>query len=1763
MASILLVPDIFFHRWHQADGELWLCLRPFVDKAEFGQWAADPHGTGHRFELPKSPEGSVLCKPPQILRSINLPTSIDLWMRVIRGPNDAAPWVRVARKYGCLTAPDIVETDLKLGTQPNSFAHLFNESVRARYEATAGEERDRLADWLELRLESGKALSGRYGSQFKSLYRNEADPAKPLIPFFQPQGRWTTQFELEDQLSSNLFWFNGLMLPLGSKPVSASIAQITAVDLWLVDSNLDLNALEPPKETDKDKHKVRFKICLPPFCTQPSQPYFSQIRDTYTARLVCRQEDPSTLNLRTLPSLPARTDAKDPVAYFSPALQGYQKSTDSPLKDSWEFVSRMGAQSTEQMGLGSPGGGLLGRRRLIDLVGVEVRSAAKDKEGTMLELTPGIVVTGKIKPYRRFPRITGRGTYLATVMVFEPAGDGADLLEHAETRLGVEGSSALSALFERAVVPGGWKLRLLSHVPLPWDGPRKVYRVLATRPGEVTAADAGPRTCEPQSVTLSLRAPYSPLKTLAGRVPAEDSLVRWLWKPDASITSVDALRDAWRDQFGPWANMPVNALFIAGGASLIAEIDAVFLGDYNFFQANSRTRLEQILGVYAQIPEQTPTNCEPNIDPAQDFEDDLANFNTASALTMQGELLDNRVRFAQRSTANVRGLNRHQVIPFVFEWAHAPNNDKGVDPKNAVTWKEIRHYVKSVMLEQLPSEPFRAQLEHTYCTTAAAVAGDGNLIEFQRGFAFDWSPDMPTAAETLDSDIRLNPKAQPARFLECRYEAGAVLLDFHPRLLDPSKLQDLGDLDSRGLAVRAWRSIAEMLRAKTLALGLDLRLFDMAAQAGPDATGAANFARKGFSGHWREALRKVAYGPLPLPEGERQRLINWCNSLLSTAALPTERFTLRVPVDATREIGNIAHVARARLELKRTSEHAPPAFMRLAPITQQPTLGPAAEGSLWNAWTQVGFGRDSSLATLPQDEQQRLRDAFSSWQESLTKETDSVTPVIPTSTTNVPAQSAAPRHDLQALVAELEGTDWFTPVGSPTSDFPVDAQLTLLPLGFAPCARHPQLGRVSQLVLQRAFAHLNDAMDLAYKEWATNDSTDWPSLLRGIAALASPAAAGEWAGPMPELVQAIVVTLLKPQPDVRSPHVHDNVRKLINACVDSSTPAGQFHLAVRRMLLESPALFADAKALLMSRVDFMPSVSAKRTPPENTLARAQFTRVVRPPPVVRTPQVKGQPATEAQAAVVESIAGWKQMVAAGLAGETGAGMRLAFIETLDDARYDNAFTVRTDGQKLEAFENMVDARAMDPLDPRSAGSWEPLPPIVPGKAENMPDVVDREVRLASRAILEPPELLWSGTSYSLAHALRQAKIGQKGWTVTRLSRGEPPNVGEDIQDGLEIAAFRRLSPHLNPAPYADELLVHFVYRVTGDEEATSAGSTDTFDNDGFFIECRRYKGQPVAVTEEPPPPILDGGTEAVLRRFATTARGTSDAAQLALDHLVNGPSTYAHLRGLIRTEAAKDISVASCVLRPLLVGTPDGNFCVGGGTDDLRHRIRDAYLFRPGTAEPHSTAYLVVGLMLDVWSGWDVTIVQGRNMPFEQWDAGCKSASGRAPAPFDPIFWQSSAQSSRQVTQHINRVQGNSAADWAAPNRTFRIPSAWYGMKISVKTFLDKLLFQDSLSVGDGTNRSVTILRPSISQLAYEVPIALTIYQEQFISGRETPHELRFPFPTVICQPSNIANTLIEFPQEYATFSLDIRWQRPDGSTPLILQRIFARPADS
>ena len=1363
-------------------------------------------------------------------------------------------------------------------------------------------------------------------------------------------------------------------------------------------------------------------------------------------------------------------------------------------------------------------------------------------------LVPGIVVSGKLRPYRRFPRVVGSGVLLPTVMVFEPAADGADLLDKVSRRLGRPG---LEQLVASAVLADGWSLVLLQTSPLPWDGPKQVYRVLAKpNPGGTQPNPLGPRTCDARSVTLGLRAPLSLSASVGAVTTAKNAAWQWLVKPDASITSIQALQQDWDLRAKAWSEMPINAFFVAGGDDLKADLNSLFLGDYNFFLANSRLRLEQTLGVYADLADSSPANCTPNQTPLQDFEDDLINYNTASAVTAQGKLLDDRVRFSQQARGQMlRELHRQQIIPLVFEWPHAPGNSLAENRnKSAAGWVEFRRFVRFLALDKSDQEPFSVQLEHSYSTTIKATDRLGVPIQLSRADAFDWAIDFPTNSE--GSDFKENSVASFS-FLTCRYDAlaGAVSLKFDPALLNPAEMMKLTARDREGLALRAWRSLTEMLEAERLALQLELLLFDIGAQAGTSIASAASLARNGFTGYWRDALRDPGTFEVDLPAAERQKLNAWIQALLKTASPPFSPLELRVPVDKPNaKIGQLCHVVRARLKITRAIKHSAPQALRLAPITQQPGLTVAASNSLWDAWTQVGFGRSNDINALPTTEKQLILAAAAGWQSSLLKSSDSITPLQ-----SQPEQ----RSDSQALISELEGTDWFTPEQSPMAARPQDAKAVLVPFGFAPCARDPSLGRLSQEVLQRVLATLNDAVDLAFVGWATSSTTDWQRRLGEIASLAV-WQAGAWTGPVPALVDTIVQKLLKPQPDPSSSAVAPEVSALAAAYNTGQGQVAQISLAAQRALLENPALFSDAKAMLLTRVDFVTSATSKESPPEGTLARAQFKRQIRPSNS-RTDKSQVALANQDTPTQVNVSLGWRQIVAAGLPGDDGTTSKLGFFEFLDDARYDNAFSVTVDDQQFESFELMINPQA------KGAAKWLAAPPIVPGLEENsQAPTKPREVLLASRAIIEAPEFLWSGVSDRLAAAVRGVSIGQTGWSLQRLVVGKEPDPKTVVGD-LTVAAFRKDSKTWNKSLTADQLLVHFIYRVTGDEEALAAVDSDSFDNDGFFLRAQRSAnsqsfGAAVSLARRIPE-----GAEKTLRRFLEVKRGSDEAGALAADSLIQDPSLLGVLQGLVSTESAPEIQKDMVLMKPYRVGSKDADLCVGGNSATL-DRIRDICVLRPtltnaSGGRSNSIAYLVVTVALDVWTGWDVTLMHGRNLPFQEWASTCKQATGRVAAPFNRFFWQATDQSSRPATQHLSKVVGNSYADWNADkqaHRVFRVPPEWRGKPVSTKDLLDRILFKELLIIGRTSNQAKTILDSSAASLIYSLPLSVSVYQEQFAMPRDRPQSVRFPFPSVVCRPGEESRTNVWFPEEYATFSIDVRWLRTTGSSPLGLERIFA-----
>lgn len=1766
MPNILLVPDIFFHRWDHADGELWLCLRSFilapgVDAShplgrldDFHAWAADPHGKKEQFsyshDLADASDCVVRLAKGTRAIPVNLPTNVDVWMRITRGPNDPATWLRVARSRGCRTSPDLLPDDAGSGdpiaglpaSNLHSFVFWFNEKVKARHEVAQAEEKDRLSAWLELRLESGKQIAWKHEEGITGLFRNEADPARPPLPLFRPTQGWGSSFPPGSRLETNLFWLCGQMMPLGRKPVAAGLATISGIDIWLVRDEVGLEQSEP------DPAKVLHKFEIPK--PQPGIPksYFSQIQDRYAAAITCMMEDAAVL----LPGTLAVGPPTGPVAYFSPALRAYT-SMGKAMPSGWEHA--VGSDKEHNL---SPKDRLARLPLLKNLAGVLVRAPRGNAgaEYAVLKITPALVVQGKLRLYRRFPRIVGVGErMLPTVMVFEPDSGGAELLEIVTAA----GADLLARLFASAAFEDGWRLQLLSSDALPWDGPEKVYRVLALPPKDAkqTAPD-GQRTCMPRAALLRL-ALTDPLSAPRSFQDAEKTTAKWLWKPGA-VASPQELQQDWQARMGTAASLPATSLIVDAPAALTDAVDALVLGDYTFFLANSRLRIERYLGVYAPLSDGSTANCTPNQTPLQDYEDDLVNYNTARVRKATGELLDSRVRFAQGADQQQRELNRRQVIPLLFEWPREPNDQAQYAQRYAqsstterppLTWTDMQKYVRFAALDTTAIEPFSVELEHTYATSIVARSGDGTPVRFERDASYDWPIAFPTAAECSDFNpaTPLTPSAQVPRFLVCAYDknAGVIRLSFDVRLLDPDQLKTMlpERRDREALALSAWRSVAELAAAAEVALSVEYGLFDLGRTVGVDTAQAARQARDGFSGRWRDAVQFHTRNA-QLPAQEQAKLAQWTEAVLRAVNSGFVPLVLTIPIDSVDwKLGQKCHVARARLVLTRAVRNVPSTAMRLVPITLQAGLSRVASDSLWGAWAQLGFGPGADVNAMPPEVKIEITAAFRRWQEGMAGGSDSITPQAAT----VPASAQVPggtRTDNQGLIAELEGTDWFVPPDSPsTGASGFDIQPQLLPFGFAPCGRHPVLGEQSQEILQRVLANLRDAVDLAYDDWARTSTPErWVARMGHIASLARRDGIG-WSGPLPGLVTRIVDTLLAPQPDPQSKHVQGELRTMSQAYGNKHDQIGTLGLAVQRMLLEDLALFADAKALLLTRAAFIAS-AAPRTPPPGTLARAGFTRMIRPD--------LGDPKAR-----VDVVVGWKQLVAAGDSKDTPAVSRMGFLEVLDDARYDNAFEITQSLQTFESFEAMVDAGSTEQ-------EWPVRAPLVPAVAENVqgPEA-PRELRLASRNIVSPPELLWSGVQDDLAAALALVGSGKpKNWTLRRISGGAAP--GNEPAD-LVVGAYRR-NGGWNTGLTVDQRLVHFVYRIRGDEEGTVGAAIDAFENDGFFIRgLRNREGLKQAVdSTRNAPPDLDAGTEHALRAFLEVNRGTAPAAELADSTLLSNPALYDQLEGLVFTEKAPALSEDAVLLRPLGVGGGNGHFCLGAKPAGAAFmaRLRHAVLFtpaaKPGEGAGISAAYLVVSIALDVWTGWDVSLTQSRNMPFEDWSTACGSISGRRPAPFARVFWQATNQASMPATQHVANSVANAPRHWdaaAGAHRVFSVPKAWIGVAVPAKTVLRSLLFQNKLWVG--THQGESILDAANEDLVFGTPFSMTVFQEQFVSRDGQPQAVRHPFPSFVSIAQGSENeSRIWFPEEYATFSIDIRWIRPRGTVFLSIERIFA-----
>ena len=336
--------------------------------------------------------------------------------------------------------------------------------------------------------------------------------------------------------------------------------------------------------------------------------------------------------------------------------------------------------------------------------------------------------------------------YLDRLLAEQTAGHiAAGTLEAGFKTAGVSviGQSGLSA----------WKLVLLHAGVLPWDGPRNLYRVLALPPGGL------PQKGTPRTFTQGAASIFFP--ACQPQIATDP-----LWRPVQGETTAAAITSWWKTTAGEgWSRFPINAMQVVGKANAAlptgVKTSLLYIDDFVFHQADSVVRLEQVLNLSASR-DQAPSCPDPDpTTPAQDYEDDLVNFNTACLTTQDGQrrFRQGFIFHPQATTATpsvisqqqIRGLAGKQSIPIVHAWRREPKDAESPPPPDngtaaqlpvptpAVVWSDVRDFMAAQYgLNSTPNAgipafvpgvddagPFSVALEHTYGDQLQAVDTPG------------------------------------------------------------------------------------------------------------------------------------------------------------------------------------------------------------------------------------------------------------------------------------------------------------------------------------------------------------------------------------------------------------------------------------------------------------------------------------------------------------------------------------------------------------------------------------------------------------------------------------------------------------------------------------------------------------------------------------------------------------------------------------------------------------------------------------------------------------------------------------------------------------------------------------------------------------------------------------------------------------------------------------------------------------------------------
>jgi hypothetical protein len=1748
--KITIVPDLYFRNWREDGqagpdtGEMWLVLRPMVAGSidekypervlDLRDWATGS-ADSRNFEF-ASPSPSA-CAGEGSYLPVNLPS--DLQVRVRVGGTPGAQ-ISIPRPRGCYVLPNAANRPDKpfLPHPPGTgtpFPTAFNDEIREKLLRHPDSDELSAFHAITQLLDFGKRIAW-----------NEEEVRQPWPGIAIP--------ELEPGASghvTSLYWLLGLMVPLGTQADIAKLRAITNLDIELV----------------RDEQVIwdtRLPDLQPLSEAVPGAPGSGQLNlSTYFSRI-------GTGFKR---QLEGKIESREHVTYVQPGFRS-ARWDEKALQDGtlWRIESPGGVPNdegviartlrTDQRNADRPRQGV----PLKWLAAVEARGNlekdAPDGLGSRQGITfePGLAIDGSLSLYRRFPDPPARAggdDMRPTLLRFDPDPGSADVLDALLARLG---PAEFKPVFNGAVGSGeaGWTLELLHAGRLPWDGPRNVYRILAAPPAGARAPEGASTAYPGRTLAMFIGSGRRLAPNVTGDNPR-----RYIWS-GGSVAATPAALQAWWEREAPrWAGSMVNAVRVTGVAdSKEAALTLMAVNEYSFAPAESAVRLEKILTVEGSaFCGSTDYN-----DPRPDYEDDLVNFNSAK-LIENGRLVDPRqLRIPQVVKAGQGEVgtlaNRDQYIPLVEGWPRDPSDRR--DTRSPVHWTQIRDMIAGhyrLKPDAAPG-PFRAPLEHSY--------GDRMEVsptppEFSLATRLDWPVDVASAVVRVDSRPRSvhvpelsDSIDQPKRFLSAEYDYASdiAVLRFDVALLDPVYVAPTGDdaaaaesNKAYAAGVAAWRSLAELaVPAATVELLVEVATYDLIASL--PAAAAELVAKRGFQGGLSEgvASRPDRLRRVSIPANHPLR--EWADRVMkgsgTDAVADPGPFRVRLG-NGGEKVGDVAHAAQLVLSVRRGRDQAGPAPLAqtLLPFSQQPGLFTTAENSLQEVWARLGFGHTSApLNSRPDSQAPDLKQAHEAWGERLESGRHSVF------TTDQSAQAGGP--EATAIISALDGSDWFVSEGPGPQAAAKTANAILVPLGFAPARPHRGLESATQTALQRLAAALADTVDVAFDSWAKSSAEDWRKRFPRIAALAQESGS-EWSGNLAEFAKLVATRLLKPQP-ANDPANHRDVIAIARAIEENKGDLAWTDAAVERLLMDNPALFLDAKALMVNALRFTASGASGKGPPISTMTRTRFER-----------RIRGEEGSARAASVSESealpervsaVLTLENLLLTGTASTDPWDARLGFLEVLDDVRYDNAFrAVPRPGEtallQVEPFEEVVDpVRSEDPA--AAPPGWASGDVVVPLLAENKPN--RRTVHLASRSLVVPPVLIWAGEAPALDAALADSSNWQtRPWSAEALRERRGPNTGET---GLIMPLQPYRDTGAGSRPFADTGKAWALYRIEGDEETSKL--LESLENDGIFI---RLPAAPQQMDAD----MLNSGSleladavdefvEQQLRILLISGRGSSQTAE-AVDKLALDPTPAARARFQKSMSAIINPGKASipekdfALIRPPRGVTPREQPGTGAAGP-----IGDVALFRPTTAGEGMVqyAYLLFSFRTEVWEPKRLELLHGRNLRYDAWGAG-ETAAPAEPV-FNNAFWQAAPQAGSPTRHALTKAYSNEAADWSRADRKIGLPTGWRGQR-TAQDLIRTLLFNNAMTIR-GLDAG-PILSPGAQAKLFQRELSISVYHEQFDDdpgGGASPAGRLL----LLSQGFRSATDAAEFFDEmYDHFSVDFHWYSSSGLSLLRLDRLF------